>query len=90
MDNQTIGDYTNIPYATTTTSTWVNWIETLIETKSVTHKDIPVFKFRPLEEIRSMLQKAGYGKKEVEGTISGLSELPEYASQNRSNKTSGR
>lgn len=90
MDNPTVGNYTNTPYKTISISRWVNWVETLIELKNITHKDIPVFEFRPLEEIRSMLEEAGYSQQEVEGTISGLSELPEYASQSNINKTGKR
>lgn len=90
MDNQTIGNYTHLPYSTTSTSTWVNWTEVLVKYGELKHTDIPVFSYRPLDEIRRILKQEGYSTDEVEGTISGLSELPMYASQSNNNKASKR
>lgn len=89
MDSQTWGNYIGIPYTNPPTFSWVNLVETLIESRMLTHKDIPTFKFRPLEEVREMLQEAGYSQEDIDGTVSGLSELPEYANSH-SNTTSNR
>lgn len=90
MDNPTIGNYTHLPYSTTPTSAWVNWIEMLIELGELKHTDIPVLTYKPLDEIRRMLKQEGYSTDEVEGTITGLSELPMYANQSKSNAKSKR
>lgn len=89
MDSQTWGNYTDIPYISLPTFSWVNLVETLIEFRMLTHKDIPTFKFRPLEEVREMLLEAGCSQEDIDGTISGLSELSEYA-DSHSNTTSNR
>lgn len=81
--DKTIGGYTKTSYSTTPTFAWVNWVDTLIKAGMLTHEDIPVFSFAPLDEIRKDLMEAGYPAKEIDSTIAGLSELPEYASSNR-------
>ncbi len=52
----------------------------------LTHEDIPVFSFPPLEEVKKEFLQAGYSGEEVESVTAGLSELPEYATS-KTNKT---
>ena len=40
--------------------------------------DLPIFSFAPLNDIRKDLEKIGYSTEEIDSTIEGLSELPEY------------
>lgn len=75
--------YTQMRYTTKPTFTGVNWAEMMIEAGMLTHEDIPIFLFPPLEEIRKDLTEAGRSAEEIENTIAGLSELPEYANSHR-------
>lgn len=74
-------------YKTRPTYSGVNWAELKIEAGNLTHDDIPVFSFAPLDHIREDLAQAGYTQEEVESTIAGLSELPEYADSKRNKKS---
>jgi len=84
MDNRSsFISYTDIPYKTKPTFGEVGWVETLIKWGMLTHKDIPEFSFALLGQIRKDLKEAGRSQEEIESTIAGLSELPEYETSNR-------
>ena len=71
-----------------------DWFETANELDNINnipnHEDIPVFGFKPLNEIRQQLIQAGHTTEHVNSIINGLSELPEYASKSNTDETSGR
>ena len=75
--------YIQLPYTYTPTFGGVGWAEMMIEAGTLTHDEIPTFSFAPLDEIRKDLAEAGHSEEEIESTIVGLSELPEYASSQR-------
>lgn len=52
-----------------------------------THEDILEFQFSPLDEIKKDLLNSGHSPEEVKNVISGLSELPEYATSKRNTKS---
>lgn len=85
MDN-TSTPYTSLPYRTPPTFGGVSWAELLLEAGLLKHEDIPTFSFAPLDQIRKDLLGAGHSVEEVESTIAGLSELPEYAKGKRNQK----
>lgn len=62
------------------------WVGTSTPPTKLTHEDIPVFSFPPLEEVKKEFLQAGYSGEEVESITAGLSELPEYATS-KVNKT---
>lgn len=88
-NNSTIGTYGQTEYSANTTSGGVAWAELIIKSGMLRHDDIPVFSFAPLEEIRRDLLGAGHSIEEVDSTIAGLSELPEYANSNRNTSSKG-
>ncbi|OGE25669.1 hypothetical protein A3C26_01755 [Candidatus Daviesbacteria bacterium RIFCSPHIGHO2_02_FULL_39_12] len=58
-----------------------------LKRKTITHSDIPVFSFAPLSKIRKDLEKLDYSAEEIDSTIEGLSELPEYEDSKREQKS---
>lgn len=66
------------PYDNKPTVGGVNWAEMKIEAGELTHEDIPMFSFASLDQIRKDLEETGYPQEEIDSTIVGLSELPEY------------
>lgn len=85
----TLSSWTDLPYETEPTLGGVDWAEMMIEAGTLTHDDIPIFSFAPLDQIRRDLVEAGHSEEEVESTIAGLSELPEYASSQRNQTSRG-
>lgn len=75
--------YTSLPYRTQPTFGGISWAGLLLEAGLLRHEDIPTFSFSPLDQIRKDLLETGHSVEEVESTIAGLSELPEYAKNNR-------
>lgn len=76
-------------YETRPTFRGVNWdeiIEDSTEAGTLTHEDIPTFSFASLDQIERDLEEQGYSEEEIESTIVGLSELPEYADSKRNKK----
>ena len=51
-------------------------------------KDMGIFTFPLLADLRKDLENAGHSKKEIDEVIEGLSELPEY--KNQPNKVRGK
>ncbi len=85
-------DKTSTPYTQYTshhTFGGVDWAELLIESGMLRHEDIPVFSFAPLEQIRQDLLDAGYSHEEVDSTIAGLKQLPEYENSQRDTTSRG-
>lgn len=75
--------YSHLPYTSKPTFGGVDWAEMMIEAGTLTHEEIPTFSFAPLDQIRRDLMEAGHSTEEVDSTIAGLSELPEYANSQR-------
>lgn len=56
----------------------VIWVNEIVGESSFADNNIYLFEFRPLEQVKTILLSSGYSSEEVEKTIRGLSELPEY------------
>jgi N-dimethylarginine dimethylaminohydrolase len=89
MVDTTFSKYTQIPYGRTSAISGVEWAQMLNKAGLLSHEDIPVFSFASLKQIRKDLRKEGYSVAEIDSTIAGLSELPEYANSER-NQEGGR
>lgn len=63
------------------------WIDQTIHKSNLTHENIPVFSFAPLDVIKKDYLEQGYSSEEVESMIAGLSELPEYAKSKRNKQS---
>lgn len=81
---QTISEYTRLPINSgTSTQMWIpaninqGWVTKL----DIPDDGIPVFEFKPLDEIRIELEGSGWSAEDAQSFITGLSELPEYADQ---------
>ncbi len=65
----------------TAVGTWFSFSESK-DKRKITHEDIAITSFAPLDEIRKDFLSSGYSEDVVDSLIVGLSELPEYEESN--------